>query len=48
VAREGGYIGEIKVGGASEKTAKGRKKVKVEATGTDLGEITPCADLFKK
>lgn len=43
-----GYIGEIKVGGAAEKTAKGRKKVKVEAAGTDLGEITLSADLFKK
>jgi plastocyanin len=43
-----GYIGEIKVGGASEKTAKGRKKVKVAAAGTDLGEITLGADLFKK
>lgn len=43
-----GYIGEIKVGGATEKTAKGRKKVKVDAAGTDLGEITLGADLFKK
>jgi plastocyanin len=43
-----GYIGEIKVGGAAEKTAKGRKKVKVAAAGTDLGEITLGADLFKK
>lgn len=43
-----GYIGEIKVGGKAEKTAKGRKKVKVEAAGTDLGEITLGGDLFKK
>jgi hypothetical protein len=43
-----GYIGEINVGGKAEKTAKGRKKVKVEAGETDLGEITLGPDLFKK
>jgi len=43
-----GYIGEIKVGGTAEKTAKGRKKVKVAAAGTDLGEMTLDASLFAK
>ena len=43
-----GYIGEIKVGGQVEKTAKGRKKVQVAAAGTDLGEMTLDAALFSK
>jgi plastocyanin len=43
-----GYIGEIKVGGKVEKTAKGRKKVQVAAAGTDLGEMTLDAALFSK
>jgi plastocyanin len=43
-----GYIGEVKVGGKAEKTAKGRKKVQVAAAGTDLGEMTLDAALFSK
>ena len=43
-----GYIGEVKVGGKAEKTAKGRKKVQVAATGTDLGEMVLDASLFSK
>jgi plastocyanin len=43
-----GYIGEITVGGKAEKTAKGRKKVKVAAAGTDLGEMVLNASLFSK
>ncbi len=43
-----GYIGEITVGGKAEKTAKGRKKVKVAAAGTDLGELVLDASLFSK
>jgi hypothetical protein len=43
-----GYIGEITLGGKAEKTAKGRKKVKVAAAGTDLGEMVLNASLFSK
>ncbi len=43
-----GYIGEIKVGGKAEKTAKGRKKVTVKAGDNALGDITLDASLFKK
>ncbi|MBU6275323.1 MAG: hypothetical protein KGQ61_01670 [Planctomycetes bacterium] len=43
-----GYIGEIKVGGKSEKTAKGRKKVTVKAGENAMGDITLDASLFKK
>lgn len=43
-----GYIGEIKVGGKAEKTAKGRKKVQVAGAGTDLGEMVLDASLFSK
>ena len=43
-----GYIGEVTVGGKSEKIAKGRKKVKVEAAGTSLGEMVLAPALFQK
>lgn len=43
-----GYIGEIKVGGKAEKTAKGRKKVKITPAGTDLGEMVLDTSLFAK
>ncbi len=43
-----GYIGEIAVGGKSEKIAKGRRKVKVEAAGTNLGEMVLAPGLFQK
>jgi len=43
-----GYIGEITVGGKSEKIAKGRRKVKVEAAGTNLGEMVLAPGLFQK
>ncbi|MFM8283739.1 MAG: hypothetical protein ACKOCW_09305 [Planctomycetaceae bacterium] len=43
-----GYIGEIKVAGKSEKTAKGRKKVTVKAGDNAMGDITLDASLFKK
>jgi len=43
-----GYIGEISVGGKSEKIAKGRRKVKVEATGTNLGDMVLAPGLFQK
>jgi plastocyanin len=43
-----GYIGEVSVGGKSEKIAKGRRKVKVGANGTDLGEMVLAPGLFQK
>jgi plastocyanin len=43
-----GYIGEISVGGKSEKIAKGRRKVKVEAAGTNLGDMVLAPGLFQK
>ncbi len=43
-----GYVGEISVKGKAEKTAKGRKKIKVAAGDTDLGEMVLDANLFKK
>jgi len=43
-----GYIGEFSVGGKSEKIAKGRRKVKVEAAGTNLGEMVLAPKLFQK
>ena len=43
-----GYIGEISVKGKVEKIAKGRKKIKVAAGDTDLGEMVLDANLFKK
>lgn len=43
-----GYIGEIKVGGKAEKTAKGRKKVKVAGSSTDLGDMVLDTSLFAK
>ena len=43
-----GYIGSITVGGKAEETKKGRKKVKVAAGGTDLGEMVLNASLFSK
>ncbi len=43
-----GYIGEATVGGKSEKIAKGRRKVKVEAAGTDLGDIVLAPGIFQK
>ena len=43
-----GYIGEYTVGGKAEKIAKGRRKVKVDAAGTDLGEMVLAPALFQK
>jgi len=43
-----GYIGEISVGSKSEKIAKGRRKVKVEAAGTNLGEMVLAPSIFQK
>ena len=43
-----GYIGEMTIGGKSEKASKGRKKVTVAAAGTDLGEIVLEPALFQK
>jgi plastocyanin len=43
-----GYIGEVTVGGKSEKIAKGRRKVKVESAGTDLGDMVLAPGLFQK
>jgi plastocyanin len=43
-----GYIGEYTVGGKAEKIAKGRRKVKVNAAGTDLGEMVLAPALFQK
>ena len=43
-----GYIGEITVGGKGEKIAKGRRKVKVETAGTNLGEMVLAPGLFQK
>jgi len=43
-----GYIGEISVGGKGEKIAKGRRKVKVEAAGTNLGDMVLAPGLFQK
>jgi plastocyanin len=43
-----GYIGEVTVGGKTEKISKGRKKVKVAAAGTDLGDMTLAPALFQK
>jgi plastocyanin len=42
-----GYVGEMKVGGKTEKTSKGRMKVKVAADGTDLGDIELAPAVFK-
>jgi plastocyanin len=43
-----GYIGEMSIGGKAEKAAKGRKKVTVAASGTDLGEIVLAPGVFQK
>ncbi|MFM8704601.1 MAG: hypothetical protein ACKOHG_12200 [Planctomycetia bacterium] len=43
-----GYIGEISVGGKAEKIAKGRRKVKVEAAGTTLGDMVLAPSIFQK
>ncbi len=43
-----GYIGEMTIGGKAEKASKGRKKVPVVATGTDLGEIVLAPGIFQK
>lgn len=43
-----GYIGEVTVGGKSEKIAKGRKKVKVETAGTNLGDMVLAPGIFQK
>ncbi len=43
-----GYIGEMTIGGKAEKAAKGRKKVTVAASGTDLGEIVLAPGVFSK
>jgi hypothetical protein len=42
-----GYLGEMKVGGKTEKPSRGRMKVKVPAGGLDLGEITLAPGVFK-
>jgi hypothetical protein len=36
------------LGGKSEKIAKGRRKVKVESAGTNLGEMVLAPGLFQK
>ena len=43
-----GYIGSVTVDGKTEKTEKGRKKVKIAASGTDLGEMVLDTSLFSK
>lgn len=43
-----GYIGSVTVGGKAEETKKGRKKVKIAAAGTDLGEMVLDASMFSK
>jgi plastocyanin len=43
-----GYIGEVTVGGKSEKIAKGRKKIKVETAGTNLGDMVLAPGIFQK
>ncbi|MEO1993165.1 MAG: hypothetical protein ABGW78_14595 [Pirellulales bacterium] len=43
-----GYISEIKVDGKSESVSRGRKKVEIVASGTDLGEMVIDASLFEK
>jgi len=43
-----GFIAEMTVGGKSEKVAKGRKKVKVDSAGTDLGDMVLAPGLFQK
>jgi len=43
-----GYLGEMTIGGKAEKASKGRKKVKVAAGGTDLGEIVLAPAVFQK
>ena len=43
-----GYIGEYTVGGKAEKIAKGRRKVKVDAAGADLGEMVLAPTIFQK
>jgi len=42
-----GNLGEMTIGGKSEKVSKGRKKFKIAAGETDLGEIGLDAKLFK-
>jgi len=43
-----GYIGEYTVGGKAEKSPKGRRKVKIDAKGTDLGEMVLAPAIFQK
>lgn len=43
-----GYIGSLTVDGKAEETKKGRKKVKIAASGTDLGEMILDSSLFSK
>jgi plastocyanin len=43
-----GFLGEMTIGGKSEKIAKGRKKVSVAAAGTDLGDIVLAPSVFQK
>ena len=43
-----GYLAEMTIGGKSEKTSKGRKKVAVAAAGTDLGDIQLPPAIFQK
>jgi hypothetical protein len=38
----------MSIGGKAEKASKGRKKVKVAAAGTDLGEIVLAPGVFQK
>ncbi len=43
-----GYLAEMTIGGKAEKTSKGKKKVAVAASGTDLGEIVLAPGVFQK
>jgi plastocyanin len=42
-----GYIGEMTINGKAEKVSKGRKKMKIAAGETNLGDIGLDASLFK-
>jgi plastocyanin len=43
-----GNLDEMSIGGKTEKPSRGRMKVKVAPTGTDLGDITLPSSVFKK
>jgi len=43
-----GYLTEMKIDGKDDKAPKGRKKVAVAASGTDLGEIQLAPGAFQK